>query len=109
MVNVHTIQHVVVKAEVVGAITGLLAWKYVQNEYHLVRILPAPEGIDIGVIRRRVERDQRCFPMAGGPNNGCAGHNDQHYQKRYHASKPLIFSSPLDTTANCHDLLLSNR
>ena len=60
------INDVIVEVEVVRAVGRVLAGNDVHNEHDFVGILPAAEHVGVGVIRRRVQGDERRFAMARG-------------------------------------------
>jgi Ca2+-binding RTX toxin-like protein len=72
----------VVEVEEVRARSGYLGRDHVHDEDGLARILPAPEGVDVGDVGRRVERDERRLPVAGRPAEGRAAEHHQGGERR---------------------------
>ena len=48
-----------------GQALGQLKWNVVRNDCHGVGVIRTAEGVQIGIVRQWVIRDQRGFPMAG--------------------------------------------
>ena len=65
VVEVEAVKHFVIEIKVVWPVGGILAGDDVHNEHRFARILPTAKRVSVGVICRRIERDQRRFSMAG--------------------------------------------
>ena len=81
-VEVQGIDDLVVEVEEVRARRGHLGRDHVHDEDGLARILPAPEGVDVGDVGRRVERDERRLPVAGRPAQRCAAEHHKGGERR---------------------------
>jgi len=81
VIDFDAVEDGVIEVEVVRAIAGLLARDHIGDEHHLTRILPAPEKVHVGVVRRRIQRDQRRLAVTGRPgarDDAREGHQQRH-------------------------------
>src|SRR5262249_7177145 len=109
VVDVDAVEHVVVEVEVVWAIAGLLARDHVDNEYDLVQVFPAPEGVDVGSVRRWVQGDQRRLPVAGGPGDSSTGGDHECHRQSGHGTQYLLLLTHLSLRSGYMPIDMTSR